>query len=435
LRRGLSAATLMTAASSPAFDRWLNGPAGAPLAVALSGGGDSLALLHLAKTWADRAGRALIALTVDHGLQAASEGWSRFAAERAARLGVPHRVLPWLGAKPQRGLPAAARAARHALLADAARSVGARVILMGHTADDLLEAETMRAAGASAASPRAWSPSPAWPQGRGVFVLRPLLDHRRAGLRALLRDVGETWIEDPANDDPRFARALARRRLAHRVATPPTVVEARPRWPGLDAVRMGAAGELTAPRVVLVAADPPEARRVIGALALCAGGTMRPPAAASLARIAERLGRDERFTASLAGARIEAAGENVRFCREAGEWARRGFQSAPLPVGTSVFDGRFELRAAVDGLRVDGLRGRAARLAPEVRARLSGVPAAARGALPAVIAPDGQVTCPALGGPGPTTARPLTRGRLCATLGDVQGEAALWRVAETDLGA
>jgi tRNA(Ile)-lysidine synthase len=436
VRRGLIAAAPTTPGLPPAaFDRWLNGPAGAPLAVALSGGGDSLALLHLAKAWADRAGRRLIALTVDHGLQPASADWSRFAAARAARLGVAHHVLPWLGAKPERGLPAAARAARHALLAEAARSAGARVILMGHTADDLLEAETMRAAGASAPSPRAWSPSPAWPEGRGVFLLRPLLDHRRAGLRALLGDVGETWIEDPANDDPRFARTLARRRLARGVAAPPPVVDALPLWPGLDAVREGIGGELTAPRAVLVAAELAEARWVIGALALCAAGTQRPPSAASLDRIAARLRRGERFTASLAGARIEALDEDVRFCRETGERARRGLQPTPLPAGESVFDGRFELHAAADSYLIDGLRGHAARLAPDVRARLSSAPPAARSALPAVIAPDGEVTCPALGGAGPATARPVTRQRLCATLGDVRDEAALWRVAETKLGA
>jgi tRNA(Ile)-lysidine synthase len=436
LRRGLNAAALPTQAPPPDFDRWLSGPVGAPIAVALSGGGDSLALLHLAKAWADRAGRSLIALTVDHGLQAASAGWNQFAAERAARLGAPHRVLPWVGAKPERGLPAAARAARHALLADAARSAGAGVILMGHTADDLIEAETMRAAGGSAPSPRAWSPSPAWPEGRGVFVLRPLLAHRRADLRSLLGELGETWIEDPANDDPRFARTLARRRLARGVAiAPPEVAAARPRWPGLDTICMGIAGELTAPRAVLVASEPSEARAVIGALALCAGGTQRPPSSASLDRIAERLRQGERFTASLAGARIETSGDDVRFSREAGERARRGLQPTPLPVGESVFDGRFELRAAADGCRVDGLRGHAARLPPEVRDRLSAVPPAARGALPAVIAPDGRVTCPALYGDGAVTARPLTRQRLCATLGDVPDEAALWRVAKTRVGA
>jgi len=435
LRCRLSAAAPTTLASPPAFGRQLNGPAGAPLVVALSGGGDSVALLHLAKAWADRAGRQLVALTVDHGLQSASQDWNRFAAERAARLGVPHRVLPWLGDKPERGLPAAARAARHALLADAARATGARVILLGHTADDLLEAEAMRAAGANAPSPRTWSPSPAWPEGRGVFLLRPLLGHRRAELRAWLADIGETWIEDPANDDPRFARTLARRRLSRSPGTPPPVVDARPRWPGLDSVREGVGGELTAPRAVLVAAGPSDAHAVIGALALCAAGTTRPPAAASLDRIIRRLRQGERFTASLAGARIEALGEAVLFCREAGERTRRDLRVVPLPLGESVFDGRFELCARADGYSIDGLRGHAARLPADERARLGQVPPAARGALPAVISPAGEAACPALSRSGAATARSLTRQRFCATLGDVQGEAALWRVAETGMGA
>jgi tRNA(Ile)-lysidine synthase len=431
LHGGLSLAARPAPQPPPAFDRWLNGPAGAPLVVALSGGGDSLALLYLAKAWADRAARPLVALTVDHGLQPASRDWNRFAAERAARLGVPHRVLAWLGEKPGRGLPAAARGARHALLAQAARAAGARVILMGHTADDLMEAETMRAAGASAPSPRAWSPSPAWPQGRGVFLLRPLLGHRRADLRALLAARGETWIEDPANDDPRYARTLARRRLSRSLAAPPPAVEMRPRWSGLDDVREGIGGELTAPRTVLADGDC----AVIGALALCAAGTTRPPSAASLGRIAARLRQGERFVASLAGARVEALGAAVMFCREIGERARRGDSEAPLPSGESVFDGRFELRTAMDDCVIDALRGRAARLTPQGRSGLASVPASARGALPAVIAPDGAVTCPAVDGPGPATARSVTRQRLCATLGDLCDETALWRVAETRLGA
>jgi tRNA(Ile)-lysidine synthase len=293
----------------------------------------------------------------------------------------------------------------------------------------------MRAAGASAPSPRAWSPSPAWPQGRGVFLLRPLLRHRRADLRVLLAHAGETWIEDPANDDPRFARTLARRRLSRSLAAPPPVVDTRRRWPGLDVVHEGLGGELTAPRAALVAANADEARWVIGAMALCAAGTTRPPAAASLDRIAARLRRGERFVASLAGARIEALAEDVSFFRETGERTRRGDRARPLPVGESVFDGRFELRAAMAGCLIDSLRGRAARLAPEARAELLAVPASARGALPAVIAPDGDVTCPAVRRPGPAIARSLTRQRLCATLGDVCDEAALWRVAETGLGA
>lgn len=428
MRGGLSAAAEVLDVP-PAFERRLNGPSGAPVALALSGGGNSLALLHLAQAWARRAGRRLVALTVDHGLNPESGAWSRFAAERARRLGVAHHTLVWNGAKPGAGLPAAARAARHALLADAARAEGAAVILMGHTADDLIEAEAMRRAGATAPSPRVWSPSPAWPEGRGVFLLRPLLAHRRAELRALLRSLGETWIDDPANDDPRFARTLARRRLAAGEGVPPEPVEFMPPRPGLAAVREGVAGELAAPRRLL--AEPSDtARRALGAMALSAAGATRAPAAASLGRIAARLAAGEDFTASLAGARIEAAGETVRFCREAGERVRRGGEPIPLQLGESVFDGRFLIDCAATGQRIAFLAGHAARLAPEERRRLALVPAGARGALPAAISPDGAVTCPPLAQSGAIVARSLTLQRLGATLGAIGDEAALWRVAK-----
>ena len=432
MRGGLSAAA-DTIVVPPAFERWLNGPGAAPVAVALSGGGDSLALLHLAAVWARRAGRRLVALTVDHGLNPASADWSRFAAERARRLGVAHRTLAWTGAKPAAGLPAAARAARQALLAEAARTEGAAVILMGHTGDDLMEADAMRQAGATAPSPRVWSPSPAWPEGRGVFLLRPLLAHRRAELRGLLRSLGETWIDDPANDDPRFARTLARRRLAAGEGAPPAPAEALDGWTGLASIHAGIAGELKAPRRRL--AEPGDAsRRALGALALCAAGTTRAPAAAAVARIAARLSADEDFAVSLAGARIEASGEAVHFCREAGERVRRRVEPAPLPLGQSVFDGRFLIDCAAPGRRIAFLAGHAARLPPEQRRRLSAIPAGARGALPAAISPDGAVTCPPLAGSGAIAARPLTSQRLGAALGAIADEAALWRVAELTSG-
>ena len=218
----------------------LRPPAGSdlktPIAVAVSGGGDSLAALLAAKAWADRHGRRVLALTVDHGLQPQSAAWTRFAAgETAARLGADFRALTWDGPKPCAGLPAAARRARHRLIAEAARRAGARVVVFGHTADDILEAELMKAEGARLGGLREWAPSPVWPQGRGVFLLRPLLELRRAAIRDVLLQAGETWIDDPANEDPRSTRARARLRLGGEdLADPPrlwTTIPASPRWP------------------------------------------------------------------------------------------------------------------------------------------------------------------------------------------------------------
>jgi tRNA(Ile)-lysidine synthase len=417
VRGGLTAAP--SGLSPLAGMQRLNAEDRPPIAVALSGGGDSLALLHLAKAWADGAGRSLIALTVDHGLQPDSDAWSRFAAETAVRLGVPHRTLAWLGEKPSTGLPAAARVARHGLLADAARAAGAHVILLAHTADDLMEAEIMRRMGVSAPSPRPWSPSPAWPQGRGVFLLRPLLGHRRADLRAFLAGLGETWIDDPANDDPRYSRTLARRRLAD---CPTAAISADDLDPpsGWEAIDEGLGGEFVLPRASL--SDPPSVqRRLIGALALCAAGTARPPSAVSLDRIAGRLAAGD-LTASLAGARIEARGDWVLFCREPGERARGGLRSAMLPVGDSVFDGRFLVSARQPGHSIAPLRGLGARLPPLERHRLKAIPAAVRGALPAIISPSDKVFCPVLAENDVVSARPLGLARLHAALGVVTDE-------------
>ncbi|WP_231680979.1 tRNA lysidine(34) synthetase TilS, partial [Brevundimonas sp. AAP58] len=193
------------------FDARLERDVAHPVALALSGGGDSLALLHIAAAWAKRAGRQLLAITVDHGLTPASADWNRFCESQAHRLGANWMLRRWDGEKPATGLPAAARRARHALVADAAREAGARVVLFGHTADDVDESDWMRERGSTLGRLREWSPSPAWPEGRGLMLLRPMLGERREALRAFLRVTGAEWIEDPGNVG--FDRGAARRAL------------------------------------------------------------------------------------------------------------------------------------------------------------------------------------------------------------------------------
>ncbi|MDI1364211.1 MAG: tRNA lysidine(34) synthetase TilS, partial [bacterium] len=248
-----------------AFDRRLDPACAAPLAVGFSGGSDSLALLRMTLDWARAHGRRVISLTVDHGLQADSAVWTRDAVAKAQALGAEARALAWIGDKPSTGLPAAARRARHALLAQAARAAGARVLLLGHTASDRAEAAAMRAEGSTVSDPRDWSPSPVWPEGREVFLLRPLLDQSREDLRGRLRGMGETWLDDPANDDPRSARARARRDLAGTVGedpAPPPVAEPA----GFDGAATG---------VLILSREAPAAQ--IAMACLCVAGTERPP--------------------------------------------------------------------------------------------------------------------------------------------------------------
>ena len=381
-----------------------------PIAVAVSGGGDSLFLLLTADRWARRARRPLVVLSVDHALQPESTAWLDQCAQIAARLNRPFSPLLWTGEKPTSGLPAAARLARHRLLADAARGVGAVVILLGQTADDLLEARAMRAAGSTTPDPREWAPSPVWPEGRGVFLLRPLLGLRRADIRAALQTAGETWIEDPANENPRYARARARQLNPQGVAA---IAMDEPL--ALAAEAREALGAITLPRARLRQAPKADAARLLGLAAVCAGGADRLPRTAQVERLAERVRSLEPFGATLAGARISASEAEVLIHRELGD-ARRGARPSVRAEGRrTVWDGRFLIDAEVGDVRP--LHGLARRLPSDQAAALALAPAPIRGGLPTVICGE-TATCLALDG----RARSLVGARLAAAAGLVDGE-------------
>ena len=377
----------------------------------------------MALEWARPHGRRVLALTVDHGLQAESAAWTARAGEQARRLGADWRGLAWSGPKPASGIAAAARRARHALLAEAAREAGAAVLLLGHTADDVLEGERMRARGSTLGRLRDWAPSPVWPEGRGVFLCRPLLDVRRAELRARLSALGLDWIEDPANADPRFLRARVRAELEAEAApdwarghAPISVPSAPNKAPGFE--ELGAcpqglgdthqfprpaggqrsrvrklehvparggdegSGLLAFPRAAFQGAD---VRAELAVALVCASGRERLVRGAALDRLAARLAAGENFTATLAGARAEAGPETVRIFREPGETARGGLVAIRVEPGRpAVWDGRFEVTAGEPGT-VRAAGGLLGRLDGPDRTALKALPSAARAGVPVLI--------------------------------------------------
>lgn len=365
------------------LDARLNHAGPEPVALALSGGGDSMALLDFAAGWAKARGRRLLALTVDHNLNPDSADWTRFAAEAARVAGADWRGLAWQGARGGPGVPARARAARHALLAEAAREAGVRVILTGHTADDVAEGDWMRAEGATLGRLREASPSPAWPEGRGLLLLRPVLDERRKALRDHLRARGLTWLEDPANDDLRYGRGRARAALARAsnpVAPSSALVFTHPAY---EAGAQAWAGVLPLSR------DLPAS--MLAAVLLCAGGGATPPRGERLAAFQARLAAGEDFTAVLCGARVEASGGCVQAMREPGEWKRHPSAALFLTPGRSaVWDGRFEITADRPSLRVEAAAGRLAQLSDRDRAALASLPPAARAAAPVLVDAEGR---------------------------------------------
>ncbi len=182
------------------------------LGVAVSGGGDSLALLHLLARWRWEGGPELAAVTVDHGLRPEAAGEAALVARACAGLGIAHETLRWSGWDGRGNLPDQARRARYRLIADWAGRRGLGEVALGHTLDDQAETVLMRLARGSGVDGLC-AMAERRRQG-GIVLCRPLLGVRRAELRDFLRGLGVGWAEDPTNDDPAHDRVLARRALA-----------------------------------------------------------------------------------------------------------------------------------------------------------------------------------------------------------------------------
>lgn len=181
------------------------------LGVAVSGGGDSMALLHLMSRVAPQVGWSLRAVTVDHRLRAEAAEEAAFVGKVCSGLGIPHDIVVWEHGAISGNLMEAARLARYRLMSDWAKGHGIADVALAHTADD--DAETFliglsRAAGLEGLSGMRRSFVEA-----DVIFRRPLLLQQREELRAYLSRHGLTWIEDPTNDNDRFTRTKARRAL------------------------------------------------------------------------------------------------------------------------------------------------------------------------------------------------------------------------------
>ncbi len=189
------------------FAEWKSVPA---IVLAVSGGPDSIALMWLAARWrrALARGPRLIAVTVDHGLRAASAREASDVKRLALALDLPHRTMRWTGPKPKSGLPAAARTARYRLLAKAAQDHGAVHILTAHTRDDQAETLLMRMFRGSGIAGLAAMAR----QSRrdGVVLARPFLHISKSQLVATLAKAGIDFADDPTNRDTNFTRPRLR---------------------------------------------------------------------------------------------------------------------------------------------------------------------------------------------------------------------------------
>jgi len=347
------------------FDRLMLavGPleANARLAVAVSGGSDSLALALLAATWAARRGATITALTVDHGLRPAAAAEARQVGRWLRARNIRHRILHWRpdpGAPLVGGLQAAARAARYRLLAHWCREHGVLHLALAHQQEDQAETFLLRLArGSGLDGLAAMAPVT---ERDGVRLLRPLLSIPRARLRATLAGVGQGWIDDPSNANSAHARVRMRALL------PPLAAE------GLDAARLAAtAGRLARARAAVdeAVADLLAVAAAVfpaGYLSLDPAALATAPAEVSLRALARclttiggagygpRLERLERLhaavrggglasAATLGGCRIVPRRGRLLICREPA--AAR--ETVAVRAGETVaWDGRFVVAVA-----------------------------------------------------------------------------------------
>jgi tRNA(Ile)-lysidine synthase len=186
-----------------------------PGAVAVSGGGDSLALMHLLARWARKSRKtAPVVLVVDHGLRPDSKKEAVGAARKARKLGIEAVVLRWTGPGGKGGIEAAAREGRYRLMGAWLKKRKLATLYVGHNQDDQAETFLLRLArgsgldGLAAMRPLAGYPHADFPE---LSLARPLLSIPRADLRTYLAALGEDWIEDPMNEDPRFDRVRMRK--------------------------------------------------------------------------------------------------------------------------------------------------------------------------------------------------------------------------------
>ncbi|WP_158639194.1 tRNA lysidine(34) synthetase TilS [Elioraea rosea] len=312
------------------------------LAIALSGGPDSLALALLAGAWARARGGEAIALILDHGVRPAAATEARLAAAWARRHGLAahiRRLPPGTG-------PSAARlrAARHAALEAACAEAGALHLLLAHHRSDQAETVLMRAlAGTGTAGLGGMAPVR---HAGSVRLLRPLLGATPRELKAVLERHRQGWIDDPSNDTAGM-RARLRRGMADRdgegaaVAALAAVAAYRRREEEARAGEVTAllaraasllpGGGLALDHAILASAPPP--LRAAALAAACAGlaGRLTAPRGRTLAAAALKLESEPAFT--LGGCVLRRRGPRWRVTAE-----RRRVAAVAEPAGLLYAD-------------------------------------------------------------------------------------------------
>ncbi len=376
------------------------------IAVAVSGGPDSMAMLCLVDEWIRPLGGSVLALTVDHALRAESGAEAARVAAWAVAREIAHKTLRWTGDKPGSAIQATARDARYRLLADACAAEGILYLAVAHHADD--QAETVlfrhdRRSGGNgmAGMPASRSLGPA-------RLIRPLLGWPKDALVATCARFGQDFILDPSNSAERFARTGLRRRLAEgRVGRAALLAKA-----DASAVARRAAADTLAVFLARIAEPRPDgavlldftswaaAKQALRRAALATGlrsvgGATFAPSRPAVAQLEAMLIGPDFVGATLGGCHLRRWRGQILMCRELGRL------EPPLPLTPGVWqrwNRRFDIRIAGAYPGPTTVRALGARdYAVVKRAVGSFLPSVVGAALPAVCVDGHPVAVPALG--------------------------------------
>jgi tRNA(Ile)-lysidine synthase len=370
-------------------DLLLGGPSDPQLIIAVSGGADSMALLHVCVELQRRRGKGeILAVTIDHGLRPGSAQEAVFVANEAKKINVSHLTLTWDGAKPSTGIQSAARVARYQLLSNVFhRSLRPqKTLLTAHTLDDQAETFIMRLmrgsgvdglAGISTAELFSFEPDPSsqpeLPDGLvrkfgPMFVVRPFLEIPKSRLVSTLRAWGKEWCEDPSNQNDQFERVRVRRSLEVLTSlglTAEAVARSAKRIASTrDAVRNAAHRTLNSPKIIHFDAlgfavinksiwtssqerlDEAIIVRVLAGTIRIVGGNTKPISLKSLENVARKLNAiwyssDGELGLTIDGTIIRRNNDAIIVCREEGR--RPPPELSLMPGQSRIWDGRFHV--------------------------------------------------------------------------------------------
>jgi tRNA(Ile)-lysidine synthase len=328
------------------------------IALAVSGGADSLGLMLLAQRWAASLAHPprLLVYSVDHGLRPEAADEVAMVLRAARALGLPARGLAWTGPKPESGVQEAARIARYRLLGAAMAEDGATVLLTAHHRTDQAETVLMRMAhGSGIEGLRGMS---AMAEIEGVPVHRPLLGVDPAALRAVVDAAGLVPAEDPSNADPHYERVRWRQALpqlatlgldsaalslfAQRMAEADAAIAQMAEGCFAEIVLLDGFGAARIELAPFVGLSPAISTRLLGRVLNIVGGRQKPRALGQVERLRHAIAEG-----SLAKA-MTVLGCVVRLKDGAIAVAREPGRSLPAdamlaPHGELVWDERFRI--------------------------------------------------------------------------------------------